>query len=254
MDENYRRVAVVVEDDEDIRGLIEITLQQAGFVVHVAVTGAQGVTLARTHSPDVATVDVSLPDIDGFEVIRRLRTFSDAVVIMVTAHGEEPDTLLGLDSGADEYVTKPFRPRELRARIEALLRRTRRVASVPPPPPNGQEPAAGTTDQPAPGGSGLVVDPDVRAARVDGELVSLTRTQFALLAALHEARRRPVAKGELARVLWPDQYSHGARVTEADSRTVEVHMANLRRKLGETPDNPRFVHTVRGLGYRLATD
>lgn len=242
MSENWARVAVVVEDDEDIRELIVITLQQAGFTVHAAATGAQGVALTKTHSPDVVTVDVSLPDIDGIEVTRRLRTFSAAVVVMVSARGEEADTLLGLEGGADEYVTKPFRPRELRARIEALLRRATHAATTPEPAPAAQAEAAPR----------LAVDPQVRTATLDGVAVPLTRTEFDLLAVLHAAGGRPVAKGELARSLWPDQYAHGATVTEADRRTVEVHMANLRRKLGETPATPRHIHTVRGLGYRLA--
>lgn len=266
MDETWGRgIAVVIEDDEDIRGLIEITLQQAGFTVHVAATGAQGVALVKAHVPVVTTVDVALPDIDGFEVVRRLRTFSDTVVIMVSARGEEPDTLMGLESGADEYVTKPFRPRELRARVDALLRRVgttpgaTAVAAAPAAVPAGR--AAGRAETgPAHTGRaeagdgdahGLQVDPSRRTVRLDGELVHLTRTEFELLATLHRARGRTVAKGELAGVLWPDQYAHGAPVTEADRRTVEVHLANVRRKLGDRTTSPRFIHTVRGLGYRL---
>jgi DNA-binding response OmpR family regulator len=242
-----RGVAVVIEDDEDIRGLIVITLQQAGFAVHAATTGMQGVALVKAHRPVVTTVDVSLPDIDGFEVVRRLRTFSDSVVVMVTARGEEPDTLMGLDAGADEYVTKPFRPRELRARVDALLRRVRRGATPPP-----DEPASEPAD--TPDGNVLHVDTARRVVRVHGELVVLTRTEFDLLAALHSARGRVVAKNELAGLLWPYQYNHGGVVTDADRRTVEVHVANLRRKLGDSPASPRFIHTVRGLGYRFEGD
>ncbi len=239
-----RGVAVVIEDDEDIRGLIVITLQQAGFTVHAATTGAQGVALVTAHRPVVTTVDVSLPDIDGFEVVRRLRTFSDTVVVMVTARGEEPDTLLGLESGADEYVTKPFRPRELRARVDALLRR----AGFTPAAPHAAAPT-GPEHEPADGR--LEVDTARRTVRVGGELVQLTRTEFDLLAALHGARGRTVAKSDLAAALWSDQYARGGRVTEADRRTVEVHVANVRRKLGDNPSSPRFIRTVRGLGYRL---
>lgn len=239
-----RGVAVVIEDDEDIRGLIVITLQQAGFTVHAATTGAQGVALVTAHRPVVTTVDVSLPDVDGFEVVRRLRTFSDTVVVMVTARGEEPDTLLGLESGADEYVTKPFRPRELRARVDALLRRAGFAAAAAPQ-------ATGPAPEPDPAHGGLEVDTTRRTVRVGGELVPLTRTEFDLLAALHGARGRTVAKSDLAAALWSDEYGPGARVTEADRRTVEVHVANVRRKLGDSPTSPRFIRTVRGLGYRL---
>ncbi|MFP3712390.1 response regulator transcription factor [Puerhibacterium sp. TATVAM-FAB25] len=239
-----RGAAVVVEDDEEVRGLLELTLQQAGFTVHTAATGVQGVALAKTVSPVVTTVDVSLPDIDGFEVVRRLRTFSDTLVIMVTARGDEPDTLMGLESGADEYVTKPFRPRELRARVDALLRRVSSAGTPQPAPPLEPEP------EPEPA-RGIELDAARRTVQVDGELVYLTRTEFDLLARLYAARGRAVAKGDLAAVLWPDGDNHGAVVSEADRRTVEVHLANLRRKLGDSPSAPRFIHTVRGLGYRF---
>ncbi|MEV0893155.1 response regulator transcription factor [Promicromonospora sp. MEB111] len=236
-----RGVAVVVEDDDLIREVIEVILQQAGFTVHLAATGAQGVALVKAHRPVVTTVDVSLPDIDGFEVVRRVRTFSETVVVMLTARVDEVDTLMGLESGADEYVTKPFRPRELRARIDALLRRSGHLV-----PATAEEPASGED-----GDGGLEVDTARRTVRLGGEPVHLTRTEFVLLAALHEARGRPVPKGDLARLLWPDEHGYGGDVTDADRRTVEVHVANVRRKLGDSPTSPRFIHTVRGLGYRF---
>lgn len=239
-----RGVAVVVEDDDLIREVIEVTLQQAGFTVHPAATGAQGVALVKAHRPVVTTVDVSLPDIDGFEVVRRLRTFSETVVVMLTARVDEIDTLMGLESGADEYVTKPFRPRELRARIDALLRRSGHLV----PTTTAEEEAARGPDD---GDGRLEVDTARRTVRLGGEPVHLTRTEFVLLAALHDARGRPVPKGDLARLLWPDEHGYGGDVTEADRRTVEVHMANVRRKLGDSPTSPRFIHTVRGLGYRF---
>lgn len=239
-----RGVAVVVEDDDLIREVIEVILQQAGFTVHLAATGAQGVALVKAHRPVVTTIDVSLPDIDGFEVVRRVRTFSDTVVVMLTARVDEVDTLMGLESGADEYVTKPFRARELRARIDALLRRTGHSAAVVGGPP--AEAAADPEDT-----GRLEVDVARRTVRLGGELIHLTRTEFVLLAALHEARGRPVAKGDLAGLLWPDEHGYGGQVTEADRRTVEVHVANVRRKLGDSPTSPRFIHTVRGLGYRF---
>lgn len=243
MDETWSRgVAVVVEDDDDIRALIELTLRQAGFTVHLAITGAQCVALVKAHQPIVTTVDVSLPDIDGFEVVRRLRTFSDTVVVMLTGRVDEPDTLMGLEAGADEYVTKPFRPRELRARVDALLRRASRSTTPAPEPPT----AAGDATV-----EHLEVDTARHTVRLGGELVQLTRTEFDVLAALHGAHGRTVAKSDLAALLWPDHYSHGGRVTETDHRTVEVHVANVRRKLGDSSTSPRFIHTVRGLGYRF---
>ncbi|PUB29047.1 DNA-binding response OmpR family regulator [Promicromonospora sp. AC04] len=236
-------MAVVVEDDDLIREVIGVIMQQAGFTVHPAATGTQGVALVKAHEPIVTTVDVSLPDIDGFEVVRRVRTFSDTVVVMLTARLDEADTLMGLESGADEYVTKPFRPRELRARIDALLRRSGHPAPAASEEP--AEPAPGTVDR------RLEVDTDRRTVRLGGELVHLTRTEFDLLVALHGAHGRPVAKGELAGLLWPDEHGYGGRAAEAARRTVEVHVANVRRKLGDSPTSPRFIHTVRGLGYRF---
>ena len=155
-----RRVAVVVEDDEDIRGLMVALLGQSGFEVHEAPTGTAGVEAAQQHDPTVVTVDLGLPDIDGYEVTRRVRQFSDAYVVMLTARTEEIDTLLGLEAGADDYITKPFRPRELRARIEAMLRRPRTAGAdsaplTPPtgtpaaPPENGASPISATAAQPS---------------------------------------------------------------------------------------------------------
>lgn len=139
-------VAVVVEDDESVRGLIETTLVQAGFEVRSAAFGHEGIALVERHSPDVVTLDVSLPDTNGFEVAKAIRASSDAAIVMVTARAEETATLLGLEAGADDYVTKPFRPRELRARIQAILRRSGRAGtgSSPLTSPSAVTPAPGT--------------------------------------------------------------------------------------------------------------
>lgn len=275
------RTAVVIEDDPDIRDLLGVVLGQAGFTVRTAATGAAGVEAVRAHDPLVTTLDVSLPDIDGFEVCRRLRAFSDTYVVMLTARAEEIDALMGLDAGADDYQTKPFRPRELRARVEALLRRPRRgpaatvggavggadgtggAGSV-----RGAEGTdAGTTGAgpapvaPAPGGpgagadvlrtDGLVVDVPARLVAVDGADVHLTRSEFDLLAALATSAGRVVSKTELVRVLWGEDYDTGTPVTDADRRSVEVHLANLRRKIGDPTTSPRWIRTVRGVGYRF---
>src|SRR6478735_3519043 len=216
------RTAVVIEDDPEIRELLETVLTQAGFETRTAGTGLEGVELVRTTDPLVTTLDVSLPDIDGFEVCRRIRGISDTYVVMLTARSEEIDTLIGLDAGADDYQTKPFRPRELRARIEAILRRPRRPVAAAPAPP-------------AP------------IVRVDGEQVDLTRSEFDLLAALAGSPGRVLPKNELVRVLWGEAYDTGTLVTEADRRSIEVHLANLRRKIGENPARPRWIRTVRGV-------
>ncbi|GAA1634874.1 response regulator transcription factor [Georgenia ruanii] len=313
------RTAVVVEDDDDIRGLLVAVLTQAGFVVHPAATGHAGVELVRSHEPLVTTLDISLPDIDGFEVARRIRAFSATYLVMLTAHTDEVDTLLGLESGADDYVTKPFRPRELRARVEAMLRRPRHLgttrAAVAParpslalaapslalPAPSLALPAPGavaaapspaatapsvspgpiTARAPSPGPvaavasglgpitavpplvataaasrtatlaapAGLRLDVDARQVFVDGAEVHLTPTEFTLLAALLTAPGVVRAKTELVESLWGTSYA--APLAGADRRSLEVHMANLRRKLGDDAARPRFIETVRGVGYRL---
>ncbi|PFG39089.1 DNA-binding response OmpR family regulator [Georgenia soli] len=257
------RTAVVIEDDADIRFLLEATLAQAGFAVHSAGTGVEGVELVRVNQPLVTTLDISLPDIDGFEVARRLRTFSSTYLVMLTGRAEEIDTLLGLDAGADDYVTKPFRPRELRARIEAMLRRPRTLAT---PASTSPALAASSSSAPEAGQSppspvqapnrvlthrGLRLDVDARTVELDGSPIRLTRSEFDLLAALLASPNRVVSKNELVRRLWGEDYSTGVEVADADRRTVEVHLANLRRKLGEDASSPRFIETVRGVGYRL---
>lgn len=251
------RVAVIVEDDDDIRALVETTLRQAGFAIHSAATGEAGVALVREHRPTVMTLDISLPDIDGFEVARRVRAFSDTYLIMLTARAEEVDTLLGLEVGSDDYVTKPFRPRELRARIEAMLRRPRQPAGSGPAHPDGTPGPASGPETSAPPGTdgrlvhrGLEVDTWTRQVEVDGAPVHLTRSEFTLVAALLAAGGRVVSKTQLVRELWSEEYDHAVPVADSDKRTVEVHMANVRRKLGENPAAPRFFETVRGVGYR----
>jgi two-component system, OmpR family, response regulator len=249
------RVGLVIEDDHDIRELVRTVLTQAGFDVTVAGSGAEGVLAAKTLNPDVITLDLGLPDIDGFEVSRQIREFSDAYIVMLTARTDELDTLIGLESGADDYLTKPFRPRELRARVAAMMRRPRAAA----------EPAeaAGATDaasgaQPGANGrgnythNGLDLSYASRSVTVDGEELNLTRTEFELLYALLEAGRTVRTKSDLVRRLRDEDYDVGSYISEADERSVEVHMGNLRKKLGDSPQRPRWLQTVRGVGYRLA--
>ncbi|MFH5824817.1 response regulator transcription factor [Georgenia sp. AZ-5] len=243
-----RRTAVVIEDDEDIRELLVTVLGQGGFEVHATGTGTADVALVREHAPSVTTLDVSLPDIDGFEVARRVRTFSPTYIVMLTARAEEIDTLMGLEAGADDYITKPFRPRELRARISAMLRRPRLVTGA-----EGPADVAGPTRAAVRmlAHNGLQMDVDARLVDLDGMPVRLTRSEFELLAALLCEPHRVLTKAELVRALWNEEFSTGADVSDADKRSVEVHVANLRRKLGEDATRPRLIETVRGVGYRL---
>ena len=306
-----RRVAVVVEDDDDIRELVVALLGQSGFEVHAADNGTEGVHAVRQNDPVLVTVDLGLPDIDGYEVTRRVRRFTDAYVIMLTARHEEIDTLMGLDAGADDYLTKPFRPRELRARVEAMLRRPRtaQAPSSPEPAPvpsiarstgevieggtrpeetgrpggvtgpaagrgdadgRAKEPTsdAGGSAPAAPPGArgaavapsadarleldGLVLYPNVHHVEAEDRAVSLTPTEFILMETLLRSGRVVRSKAELSRILRGDAPDAGTFVSEADERTVEVHVGNIRRKIGDDPRRARWIETVRGVGYRTA--
>jgi two-component system OmpR family response regulator len=296
-DTGERRLAVIIEDDPDIRGLLETVLSQAGFETVSADNGIDGVAAVRQFSPVVTTLDVSLPGIDGFEAAKRIRAFSTTYIVMLTARDEEIDALQGLESGADDYVTKPFRPRELRARIEAMLRRPRLAGgepaaadpaaasgpviapiwsatadtaapaavpvsapvTAPAPPANAASAPVATTSTPSDSPddgwlehNGLRVNAEMRIAEVDGVELELTRSEFDLVAALMDSRRRVRSKADLALRLRGEDYVTTYYVNDADKRAVEVHMANLRRKLGDNIAAPRFIETVRGVGYRLA--
>lgn len=243
--------AVVIEDDQDIGNLINGVLSQAGYEVLSAVTGRAGVELVRRHNPTVVTLDVNLPDIDGFEVLRQVREFTDCYVVMLTARSDELDTLTALQSGADDFLMKPFRPRELRARIAAMMRRPRNQPqgeTVKPDVPL-------TAVHPNPRGelrhNDLVLNHETRTATVDGAQLSLTRSEFDLLHDLLKAAGAVRTKADLVRVT-RGQHHDGAYISDADERAIEVHIGNLRRKLSENPEKPRWLLTVRGVGYRLA--
>ena len=259
-----RRVAVIIEDDADIRNLLEAISGQAGFVCYTAATGAEGIASIREHEPIVTTLDISLPGIDGFEVARQIRSFSSTYIIMLSARDEEIDTLMGLDAGADDYLTKPFRPRELRARIEAMLRRYHIPPVTEAPEPVAAEARVNRADDRlleadnAEGGedsgwlshNGLRINADMWLCNLDGAPVELTRSEFDLLLAIMEGNRRVISKDTLALELRGD--STTGYVNDSDRRAVEVHMANLRRKLNDPVGAPRYIETVRGVGYRLA--
>jgi DNA-binding response OmpR family regulator len=263
-----RRIAVIVEDDADIRNLIEAVLVQAGFETFTAADGLAGVEAVREHRPVVTTLDISLPGIDGFEVARRLRAFSDTYIVMLTARSDEIDTLMGLEAGADDYLLKPFRPRELRARIEAMMRRPplgghaqpAQEAPTPTPTPTPVVTPVPVAVAVATGDvyddgwlefDGLRLQPDMRIVEVDGASVDMTRSEFELLASIMEARGRVVTKDALVLATRADGSYADDYVSQSDRRTLEVHLANLRRKIGEDTASPRWLETVRGVGYRL---
>lgn len=222
---------LVVEDDPPISRLVATYLEHEGFAVDVAADGETGVDLARSRRPDVVVLDLMLPGMDGIEVCRRIRTHSDAYIIMLTARTEEIDRLIGLSIGADDYLGKPFSPRELVARVKAMLRRPR---------------SADAGDQPPRHFGALEVDPVAREVRLGGQLVDLTRTEFDLLDTLSAHPRMAFARRQLLEEVWGGDWF-------GDDHVVEVHVANLRRKLGDHPQTPRFIRTVRGVGYRMGT-
>jgi DNA-binding response OmpR family regulator len=233
------RCAVVIEDDADVRALLVELLRQSGFEAVEAASGGDGYDAVRSKEPDVVTLDLNLPDLDGMEVCRRIREISDAYIIMLTGRPDEIDRLLGLETGADDYLTKPFSPRELRARIAAMMRRPRR------------RDVADTLVTEADSGNvsrhgDLEVDLDARVVKVSGREVDLTRTEFDLLATLLTAPRRVWPRDTLLRTVWGTEWL-------SDGHLVEVHMGNLRRKLGDDARNGKYIRTVRGIGYRLGS-
>jgi DNA-binding response OmpR family regulator len=221
---------LVVDDAPEFRELVGSVLRREGFRVETAADGDEALALARASEPDVVVLDIGLPGIDGVEVCRQLRTFSDAYVVMVTGRQEEVDKLIGLSVGADDYVTKPFSPRELVARIRAMLRRPRTGT-------DSARPAIRRLD-------GLELDAEAREVRVDGELVELTRIEFDLLDALSERPRVALTRGQLLERVWGPSWF-------GDDHVVDVHVSKLRQKLGDDPRRPRYLSTVRGVGYRL---
>jgi DNA-binding response OmpR family regulator len=267
MEEDTLRTAVVIEDDADIRVLVETVLRQAGFDVTSTASGTEGVDLVREKKPSIITLDIGLIDIDGLEVARRVRLFSDCYIVMLTAQSDEADLLFGLESGADDYVVKPFRPRELRARIEAMLRRPRsgrldaEAAQVLVAPATiadaetAQTPAApspSVIDELVYSHNGLTLNADTRTVELETVELDLTRTEFDLLQSILHSKRRVRSKADLVRELRDETYVANNFVSESEERSIEVHFANLRRKLVDDPKHPRWIETVRGVGYRLS--
>ncbi len=401
MGESGAPIAVVIEDDADVRHLLRTILVRSGFEVVLTKDGPEGVEAVRAYDPVLTTLDVNMPGMDGFAAAKLIREFSATYIILLTGLDDEIDVVQGLDSGADDYLVKPFRPRELRARIESVMRRPRHhvdvegfepapngVASTPPsatqdlpqqvqgrpvpppveappyerphqdvarhqapasypvqpvrpepaypepaysepayPEPGHPEPTYAERQPPAPaypearygevaqqqapyadpgpryqaapqpvaptvdpgpaypiqqaGGhavshapavhagapppaqpgndawmrcNGLAVNVDTRTVTVDGRTVDLTRTEFDLVASLMATGRRVRSKADLVLTLRGQNYVTTYFVNEADKRAVEVHMANVRRKLGDSSTTPRWIETVRGVGYRMAED
>ncbi|MBF6606324.1 MAG: response regulator transcription factor [Chloroflexi bacterium] len=224
---------LVVDDEAPIIELVRGYLEREGMEVIAAVDGHVGLQLIRERAPDVVILDVMLPGIDGFEVLRRAREFSDAYVIMLSARAEEIDRIVGLSVGADDYLVKPFSPRELVARVKALLRRPR---------PANRAGVDGVLER-----DDLAIDPRRRQVTVGGRSIALTTIEFDLLLALAEEPGIVLGRQRLLDRVWGTDYV-------GDEHVVDVHLANLRRKLGDDAVTPRFIETVRGVGYRLRED
>jgi DNA-binding response OmpR family regulator len=235
---------LVVDDEPPIVELITGYLEREGWVVEGAGDGITALEVAGRFDPDVIVLDVMLPGLDGIEVCRRLRTFSDAYVLMLTARGEEIDRIIGLTVGADDYLVKPFSPREVVARIKALLRRPRSGRAVPASGTGVEAPGTGSSNVIGAAPAGLEIDEGRRLVRVDGVPVDLTALEFNLLALLAREPGIVVPRQGLLDALWGPEFV-------GDDHLVDVHIANLRRKLGDEPASPRFVETVRGVGYRV---
>jgi DNA-binding response OmpR family regulator len=219
---------LVVDDEPRITRLVRDYLESAGFAVTAAVDGQEAVMRARTERPDLVILDLGLPRLDGLDVTRRLRQDGDVPIIMLTARDDETDKLIGLELGADDYVTKPFSPRELVARVRAVLRRHERP---------------GLDDRLIAGA--LVLDVPRMRLQVDGDPVELTATEFALLAAMARQPGRVFTRSQLLDAI------HGVAF-ESYERAIDAHVRNIRRKIEVDPHQPRHLQTVYGVGYRLA--
>ena len=222
---------LVVDDETNLVELITGYLEREGYEVVTAGDGPSAVSLARSAQPDLVLLDVMLPGFDGVEVCRQIRQFSDAYVLMLTARAEELDKIVGLSIGADDYVTKPFSPREVVARIKALLRRSR-----------GQVTSRAQDDPPVLHLGELTIDEGRHEVRRGVEGVPLTTREFALLLMLARHPGRVYTRALLLETVWGDDYY--------DDHVVDVHVANLRKKIGDDPACPHYVETVRGVGYR----
>lgn len=221
--------AVLVEDEEALARLLVGYLTRAGFAAHAAHDGPNGLRLIHELDPEIVVLDLGLPGMDGLEVCRQVRTFSDCYILMLTARAEEADTLLGLSTGADAYMTKPFSPRELIAQIDALRRRPRHTTRSTP-----TRRIWGALD----------FDPVGREVSWAGTPVELTRTEFDILGVLVNDPARAFTREDILDRVWGEGWV-------GDAHVVDVHVAHIRKKLADAGGTPDAIRSVRGVGYRL---
>lgn len=232
--------ALVIEDDADIRALVAAVLAGSGFDVHQSGTGRDVEDLLEKHQPDLITLDLGLPDVDGVEVCRRIRESSDAYIIMLTARTEEGDRLIGLHVGADDYMSKPFSTRELQARVTALFRRPRHPGGSA----TNNVPNTATASPNLELGGGLVIEQDRREVKVNDVAVPLTRTEFDLLVLFAQRSGQVWDRPSIVREMWQSDF-------QGSKNLVDAHVGNLRRKLDVASPGAVWIHTVRGIGFRL---
>jgi len=223
---------LIIDDDRDLGGLIKQYLEPLGYTVANEYDGPGGVERAQGEVFDAIILDVTLPGMDGFEVLKRLRSHSDVPILMLTSRGEETDRIVGLEMGADDYLPKTFSSRELLARLRAVMRRTRAEAANP------------TREEAEIVVGALRINPAARVALLDDKPLSLTALEFELLASLARARGRVKSREQLIETIADRNY-------DGLDRSIDVHVWSLRRKLGDDPKNPRFIQTVRAVGYML---
>ncbi|MGK2943850.1 MAG: response regulator [Desulfuromonadales bacterium] len=219
---------LIIEDDRNTAALISTYLEKEGFATRMVHDGGEALEFVRRHNPGFVVLDIMLPNVDGWEICRELRKFSDVPILLLTAREEEIDRVLGLSLGADDYVIKPFSPRELVERVKAILRRT--------------------TRNPVPiqyfSHNGLVLDMEKRRVTLDDQSVDLTAVEYKLLQALMSTPGKAFSRDDLLSHI----YIRGESVVD---RVVDVHIGHLRQKLSDDPNAPRFIETVRGFGYRF---
>lgn len=220
---------LVVDDEVVVCNTIRAYLEAEGFKVQTTFDGVSALEMVKTRTPDLIILDVMLPKLDGFEVLRQLRQFSEAYVLMLTAKGDEFDKVVGLRLGADDYLTKPFSPRELVARVQAILRRERTSTQ--------HEAEVLQFSQ-------LTIDPAAQVVKKDSVAVTLTATEFALLTALIRHRGRVLSREQLIEAIWGYDYF-------GDTRVIDTHIRRLRSKIEDDTAEPHYIITVRGSGYRF---
>lgn len=224
---------LIIEDEDNLLEALKYNLGKEGYQVLTAVDGEHGLEIAREAKPDLIVLDIMLPKLDGFEVCRILRRETDIPILMLTARGEEVDRVVGLELGADDYVTKPFSMRELLARVRAMLRRSR-MASETPPSSRGELFKAGDIE----------IDLTSHTARLGGAALELKPREFDLLVLLVANKGRAFTRDQILERLWGHDYI-------GDTRTVDVHIRWLREKIEAAPGSPKRIITIRGVGYRF---